>query len=378
MPTTSARSQPVYSALVVALFLIGVGCSDADVAPTGCTAEGADCTLGEVGTEGGLFLGSTSEGAGWTTAPEGELLRTHFNSVTSQNELKWGALVRDRGEYRFTQADETVEFAEANGMRMRGHVLFWHRLNGPPRWLADELAAADDPEAHLRELMREHVETVVGRYRGRIHTWDVVNEPLALLSDQIDHESIFFQAFADYDDFLDHAFRLARAADPDAKLFLNEILPAFSETTFDGLYRLVQRLVERGTPIDGVGFQGHFVLGRPDRETLRQRLQAFADLGLLTEITELDVTINLFPDAADPFAEQAEVYADVYAACAAVDLCIGVTTWNPHDATTWLDVDAIFGGQAPHFPTLFDESLEPKPAYHAAVDAVIASPRLSR
>ncbi len=312
--------------------------------------------------------------------PEGDLVRTHFTSVTSQNELKWGPLSNAEGVYDFSHADETVEFAVTNGMRMRGHVLFWHRFNAVPEWVRQAVADASDPEARLRDIMTEHVQTVVGRYKGRIETWDVVNEPLAFLSDAIDPESIFFQVFERYEDFLDHAFHLARAADPDAKLFINEVFPSFRDSTFEGLFRLVSGMVERGTPIDGVGFQGHYVVGLPNREVLIERLQAFADLGLLVEITELDVSLPLLREEPDPFAAQAEVYRDVFEACLEVDACVGVTMWNSHDGATWLDVDAGFGPLGPHFPTLFDEQLRPKPAYDAARDALLTgrSSRRSR
>ncbi len=374
-PTVDPVAPPAASRWLGALAGLAVllaGCGDSG--PPSCTAPGAGCTLGEAGRELGRFFGTTSEGPGWTRGPIGELVRRHFNSVTSQNELKWGPVEPEPGVYDFTRADETVAFAEANGLRMRGHVLFWHRASLPD-WLPAELAAAHDAEARLRELMRERVETTMGRYRGRIHTWDVVNEPLALLSDQVDPSSIFYQTFASYDDFLDLAFELAREADPDAKLFLNEVFASVSDATFAGLHRLVKGMVERGTPIDGVGIQGHYVLALPDRDVLIERLRAFADLGLLVEITELDVSIRLLDDAPDPLAAQAEVYRDVYEACLAVDACIGVTTWNSNDGSTWLDRDPIFGARAPHRPTLFDTGLRPKPAYLAARDAVLAALR---
>lgn len=358
------------AAILGLLLALAAGCGDSPRAS--CGDPGSDCTLGEVGSEIGRFFGTTSEGPGWTRGPVGELVARHFNSVTSQNELKWGPLSPAPGVYDFARADETVAFAETHGLRVRGHNLFWHRAS-LPRWLEGELARADDPEARLRELMREHVRTVVGRYRGRIHTWDVVNEPLGLLSDEVDRGSIFYRTFARYDDFLDLAFELAREADPEAKLFLNEVLATVNDASFDGLYRIAKGLVERGTPIDGVGLQGHFVIALPDREVLTDRLRALADLGLLVEITELDVSIRLLEDAPDPLAAQARVYGDVYEACLAVDACIGVTTWNSNDADTWLDRDPIFGARAPHRPTLFDAGLAPKPAYFAARDAALAA-----
>ena len=370
MKNPAKATARVARCLVVGLGALFVGCSDAP--STSCSDPGADCTVGEAAAEIGRFAGTTSEARGWTNEAVGDLVRRHFNSVTSQNELKWGALVRSPGVYDFAHADETVDFAEEHGLRMRGHVLFWHRLNGPPAWLEAALGT-EDPEARLRELMREHAHTVVGRYKGRIHTWDVVNEPLAILSDQIDPESIFFRTFERYEDFLDVAFRSAREADPKAKLFLNEIFPGFSQTSFDGLYRLVRGMIERGTPIDGVGFQGHFIIGLPEREFLRNSLQAFADLGLIVEITEVDVSISLLADSPDPLAAQADVYRDVFAACRAVSACAGITTWNSHDGATWLDRDAGFAPFGPHAPTLFDKELQPKPAYDAARDALLGS-----
>ena len=158
-----------------------------------------------------------------------------------------------------------------------------------------------------------------------------------------------------------------RAADPEAKLFINEIFPSINETKFNGLIDLVSGMLDRGVPIDGVGFQGHFVVALPDREALRQRLQAFSDLGLRVELTEVDVSINLLSDEPEPFNAQADVYRDVISACLAVERCTGVTNWNVHDGITWLDVDAIFGATAPHLPTLFNEDLTPKAAYRAAV-----------
>jgi endo-1,4-beta-xylanase len=264
--------------------------------------------------------------------------------------------------YDFTRADQTVAFAEANGMRVRGHTLFWSRLNGTPSWLPGELASADDAAERLRELMAEHVDTVVGRYRGRIHTWDVVNEPLALGEAHFDPENLYFQTLGA--DYVAEAFHLARAADPDALLFLNEILPSLSSSSFDGLLALVSDLLDRGVPIDGVGFQAHYFLALPDPAVLQARLQAFADLGLRVELTELDISVSLF---GGDLSIQADAYADIFAACVAVDGCSGVTVWGVDDGHTWLDG---FFPPGPHRPLLLDESYATKPAYAAALEVV--------
>lgn len=346
-----------------------IGCTD--LPAVDCGDPGANCTLRMASEQAGVFMGTTSEAAGWSTNEIGTLVKTHFSSVTSQNELKWGALANAPGVYDFDRADETVDFAEENGLRIRGHTLFWHRLNGPPAWLADELDSASDREARLRDLMQEHVQTVVGRYEGRIDAWDVVNEPLALFGADLAPDSIFFQTFENDEDFLDLAFELARQADPEAKLFINEIFPSINETTFNGLLDLVSGMLDRDVPIDGVGFQGHFVVALPNAEQLRQRLQAFSDLGLLVELTEVDVSINLVSGQVEPLTAQAEVYGAVIGACLAVRRCTGITTWNVHDGLTWLDNDVVFGPSAPHMPTIFDVELTAKPAYDAALAAFI-------
>ncbi|MCZ6462806.1 MAG: endo-1,4-beta-xylanase, partial [Proteobacteria bacterium] len=329
-----------------------------------CAAEGADCTLREAALQAGLYVGA-AEGPLGTDAAFNAALARHFDSITTENALKWGPLTSGPGAYDFARADEAVAFAEANGMRVRGHTLFWSRLNGLPGWLEDDLAAAADPAERLRERMSEHVNTVVGRYRGRIDTWDVVNEPLSLGSASLDLGNLYFQTLGV--DYIADAFHLARAADPDALLFLNEVLPSLSQPTFDGLLALVTDLLDQGVPIDGVGFQAHYFLALPDPAVLQERLRAFADLGLIVELTELDVSLGLLGAESDPLAAQADAYADIFAACLAVDACVGITVWGVDDGHTWLD---SFIPPGPHRPLLLDESYQPKPAYRAARDVV--------
>ena len=168
---------------------------DQGVREASCVDPEVECTLRQVSNEVGTFIGTTSYRPSWTEGELGALINTHFSSITSENELKWRHLVREPGLYDFVDADETIDFAEERSLRTRGHTLFWHRLNGIPHWLSTELAVSDNPELRLRELMHEHVSTVVGRYAGRIESWDVVNEPLAIFGAEPDPDSIFFQTF---------------------------------------------------------------------------------------------------------------------------------------------------------------------------------------
>jgi endo-1,4-beta-xylanase len=289
-----------------------------------------------------------------------ELATLEFTSATIENRLKWAALSAAPGIYDFSPADEMVELAEQRGLRVRGHTLFWHRLNGMPKWLEGEVTSAPNPAARLTELMEDHATTVVERYAGRLAHWDVVNEPLSLL-----FGNFFFQILGE--SWLDIAFHSAHAADPEALLFLNETLTEFRPPKFDGLVNVVEGMLARGVPVHGVGLQGHFGLWPPDRALLRDQLERIAALGLVVELREVDIPLPLFVNEPDPLGAQAEAYADVFAACLAVPACTGITVWGVDDSRTWLDTFILTRANAPNRPLLFDEELSPKPAYHAAV-----------
>lgn len=297
-----------------------------------------------------------------------ELAAREFTSATVENSLKWQPLSPAPGVYDFSDADAAVQWAEAAGLRVRGHTLFWDRLNGRPAWLPGEVAAAPDPAARLTQLMQAHVQTVVGRYAGRLAQWDVVNEPLATLGGDLDPANFFFQVLGE--PYLDLAFRSAHAADPQAKLFLNETLTEFFPAKFDGLLGLVERMLARGVPIHGVGLQGHFLLVPPNRLVLQTQLERIAALGLLVELTEVDIPISLFANRPDPLAAQAQAYADLFAACLPVPACTGVTLWGVDDGDTWLDSFFLTARNAPNRPLLFDAAGMPKPAYDAVVAAL--------
>jgi endo-1,4-beta-xylanase len=298
-----------------------------------------------------------------------EIARREFTSGTVENSLKWQPLSPTPGSYDFSDADAAVDWAEQNGLRVCGHTLFWDRLNGAPDWLAGEVGAAPDPAAYLTQLMETHAQTVVGRYAGRIAQWDVVNEPLASLSGTLDPENLFFQTLGEQ--YLDIAFNAARAADPQAALFLNETLAEVLPAKFDGLILLVEGMLARGVPIDGIGLQGHFFFGAPNRAALKSRFAQIASLGLIVELTEVDIPISLFASAPDPLAAQARAYRDVFKACLEVPACTGITTWGIDDGDTWLDTFELTQANAPNRPLLFDEFGQPKPAYDAAVSALL-------
>lgn len=351
----------------VVLLLFCVGCGDGSGARD-CGDPAADCSLAELAAAAGIYLGAAVNDP--NAAAESATVGSDFNSITAENYMKWGVLAPNVGRYDFRRADALAAFAGSRGVRLRGHTLIW-RDQQPADLRAQALAAAD-PAAHMRRLFEEHIGTVVGRYRDQIESWDVVNEPLAALGSSVDR-NLFVRTLGD--DYIDVAFALAREADPDALLFLNEffLVHDAADSRVAAFRELVVDLLERGVPIDGVGIQGHFyglLAERPERAALEGMLRSFAELGLLVEITELDISINYFKDDPDPWLSQARAYADVFAACLAVEGCRGITTWGMHDGDSWLDTFAPFDMLAPHFPLLFDAELRPKPA-HAAVREVL-------
>jgi endo-1,4-beta-xylanase len=371
----STLSGAVKGLLGVAALLVLAGPASG-VVEQDCALPGAGCTLAETARQAGVFVGTTI-GSPDLPAEQATIPRD-FNSITTENAMKWGELAPTVGNYDFADADAIADFAASAGVRLRGHTLMWkHQL---PADLEDTVEAASDPAAKLRELIDEHLSTVVPRYRDVVAVWDVVNEPLNEFTGNLDL-NIFGRTLGET--YIDEAFRQVHELDPDARLVLNEFFLTYGfGTPFEGKTRgfldLVERLLDRGVPIHGVGVQAHFnglvptLIPLPTRDEFEGFLRELADLGVFVELTELDVSTNYFRGDPDPFARQAEFYGEVVAACMAVPRCTAVTTWGIDDSRTWLDRWELSAPLAPHEPLLFDASLEPKPAYFAVRDAVAA------
>lgn len=327
-------------------------------------------SLRDAAAAAGIHVGAAANSFEIGT-PAGDLLVREFDSLTPENEMKWSQLSPAPFVYDFESSDALVAFAEANAMRVRGHTFVWGRPNGPTDWLAADLAAATDPAARLQALMLDQIATVGDRYAGRIHTWDVVNEPLVYASGALDASSPYFALLGET--FLADAFRAARAADPYARLYLNETNTERLPGKFASLLALAEGLLARDVPLDGIGLQGHF-LAAPRKADLLAQLRAIEALGLEAEITELDLPLLLFATSTDPLAAQARAYADVFSACLEVSACKGITMWGISDAHTWLDTQPFFEFYAPNQPLLFDAQGLPKPAYDAVLATLLAVP----
>lgn len=279
-----------------------------------------------------------------------DTLAAEFNSVTAENAMKWESLQPNQGQFTWDQADAIVDFAQQNGQAVYGHTLVWHSQT--PGWVQSL------PPADLAEAMETHISTVVGRYADDVEAWDVANE---VIDDNANlRNSFWLQQLGP--GYIADAFELARAADPDAKLYINDYNIEGINAKSDAYYNLVQDLLAAGVPIDGIGMQGHLILGQVP-SSIQANIERFADLGLEVRITELDIRIQL-PADSNELEQQAADYAAVVDACSAVDGCVGITTWGFTDAHSW--VPGFFDGQGAALP--FDESYTKKPAYFAMLE----------
>ncbi|CAM5727603.1 hypothetical protein SVIOM342S_09656 [Streptomyces violaceorubidus] len=276
------------------------------------SAEAAD-TLGSAAAGQGRYFGTAVAAGHLGEADYAATLDREFSSVTPENEMKWDATEPSRGTFTFTSADRIVDHARSQGMDVRGHTLVWH--SQLPSWVSP-LGASD-----LRTAMKDHINGLMGHYKGEIHSWDVVNEAFQDGGSGARRSSPFQDKLGD--GFIEEAFRTARAADPAAKLCYNDYNTDGVNAKSDAVYAMVKDFTSRGVPIDCVGFQSHFNSNSPVPADYRQNLQRFADLGVDVQITELDIEGSGSAQAAD--------YRKVVEACLAVSRCTGMTVWGVTD-----------------------------------------------
>jgi endo-1,4-beta-xylanase len=302
----------------------------------GAAGDATTLTLREAAALGGAAVGAAILPLPVAADPLYEpTLAAEFDSLTAENHMKWGIIHPAPDVYDFAAADAQVAFAEAHGMRVRGHALLWGRLQLPD--YVTDAATADE----LRGWVADHIATVAGRYAGRVAQWDVVNEPLTLFGDDGGtggyDPNVFFRLLGP--GYVAEALALAHAADPAARLFVNDFLALVPGPKQDRLFQLASDLVAAGAPLHGIGLQGHLGLFEryPTRAEVEASVRRFAALGLAVEITEMDVMIATLPgDEASRRAVQHDVYADVLAGCLAVPACTGVTFWGLGDAYSWI------------------------------------------
>lgn len=316
------------------------------VTPPAAAAE----TLRALAQAAGLHFGTAVDIKPLKTdATYARLLAREFDLVTPENALKFSVVQPERGHFDFTQADALVDFAEAHGMQVNGHVLVWDQQL--PDWLMHGHFGPDE----LKAILREHIQTLVGRYRGRIATWDVAAE--AVGEDGQPRETFWSRGIGP--DYLALAFRWAHEADPHARLRYNDYGGEGDGIKSDGIYALMAELRQQQVPVDAVGLQMHVSLkDAPRADDVRANMARLAALGLQTDITEMDVMLTL-PASRVALVQQAKVYGEMLGACLAVPQCRSFSTWGESDRYSW--VPEFFPGRGAAL--LFDADARAKPAY---------------
>lgn len=313
----------------------------------------------------------------WKGDLEGEhafLVARHFNSITSENDMKFASVQPTEGKFTFEAADAEVKFAKANGMKIRGHALVWHEQF--PEWLFKDasgkpMTPTPDNKALLLKRLETHIRTVVGHFGDSVYAWDVVNEVIDPTQEDGFRRSEWFNITGL--DYIRIAFRIAREVAPNAKLYINDY-ETMNPKKRKLLYDLIASLLKEGIPIDGVGHQMHENIEFPSKETVIETINLFNGLKIDNQITELDISVYSGPNSS-PYSDYQSIdrkslikqgyrYRELFDAFRSLKGKItGVTFWSHSDDHTWLSkpnrIDA---------PLLFDRSLKSKYAYWGIID----------
>ncbi|KAF5005492.1 hypothetical protein FDECE_8070 [Fusarium decemcellulare] len=287
--------------------------------------------------KGKVYFGTATDRGLLTSGKNAAIIQANFGQVTPENSMKWDSLQPSQGSFNFANADYLVDWATQNGKSIRGHTLVWH--SQLPQWVKNINNANT-----LREVIRTHVKTVVGRYKNKIRAWDVVNE--IFNEDGTIRSSVFSNLLGE--EFVSIAFKAAREADPSARLYINDYnLDRAGSSKVNLMRYYVDKWISEGVPIDGIGTQAHLTGGQGS--AIQGALEQLATAPV-TEIaiTELDI-------AQAPTSD----YVSVVQGCLRVSKCWGITVWGISDKDSW---------RAGTNPLLFDNNYNPKSAYQGIVD----------
>jgi endo-1,4-beta-xylanase len=317
-----------------------------------------------------------------------DLVARHFNSITPENILKWEEVHPEPDRYNFDAPDRYVAFGEKHHMHIIGHTLVW--FHQTPDWVFQDQSGNLLSREALLKRMKEHIFTVMGRYRGRIHGWDVVNE--AIMKDGSFRKCKWLEIIGE--DYVQKAFEFASEADPDAELYYNEYDFEFGPKT-DGVIRLIRNLQAKGVRVDGVGIQGHWFLDYPKMDVVEGYVTALSSLDVNLMITEMDIGVlpfypinskvvplssfdaetqkkfNPYPERLPATAQKelAKRYTEFFSFFTKHrDLFGRITFWAVHDGQSWRNYSPI-SGRTDH-PMLFDRHCQPKAAFDAVVQTM--------
>lgn len=304
-----------------------------------------------------------------------ELIKKHFNSVVAENCMKSAVIHPEENRYDFSQADEFVKFGEDNGMFIIGHCLMWH--SQLPRWFCVDSEGKNVSPEVLKQRMKDHIYTVVGRYKGRVKGWDVVNE--AIIEDGSYRKTKFYEILGE--EFIPLAFQYAYEADPDAELYYNDY-GMNVEGRRNTVVKIVKSMREKGLRVDAIGMQGHMGMDYPDMKEFEESILAFASTGAKVMITEWDMSalptakrsanvadtvayrkmLNPYPEAlpdsvSKKWNERMTNFFNLFLKHS--DVITRVTAWGVTDGDSWKNGFPVRGRR--DYPLLFDRNYQPKP-----------------
>ncbi|MEV6329213.1 endo-1,4-beta-xylanase [Streptomyces sp. NPDC051909] len=338
LPPSTVRRK--IGGLCAALIVGVLGSATVLVAPS--DSHAAESTLGRAAAQSGRYFGTAIASGRLGDSAYTTIAAREFNSVTPENEMKIDATEPQQGQFNFTAGDRVYNWAVQNGKQVRGHTLAWHSQQ--PGWMQSLSGST------LRQAMISHINGVMAHYKGKIVQWDVVNEAFADGTSGARRDSNLQRTG---NDWIEVAFRTARAADPAAKLCYNDYnVENWTWAKTQAMYAMVRDFKQRGVPIDCVGFQSHFNNDSPYNSNFRTTLQSFAALGVDVAVTELDIQ-----------GASATTYANVTNDCLAVPRCLGITVWGVRDTDSW---------RADQTPLLFNGDGSKKPAYTSVLNALNA------
>lgn len=312
-----------------------------------------------------FYIGAAIEPNSLDKPDEVTLIKRHFNSLTAENVMKWSYLQLVEGTFSFDNADKIVTFAQANGMKIKGHTLCWY--NQVPAWIFKDGSSTASKELVLQRL-RTHITTVMTHFKGKVYAWDVVNEA-------IDDGSDIYKPTQWYnicgEDYIIEAFKAARAADPEATLFYNDY-SATNATKREKIFNLLKKLKDQNL-VDGMGLQGHWNISAPSNALIIDAFDKYKSLGIELQITELDVSVytsdsdpqSLF--TTDLATMQNIAYGRFFKLFRTYkDAISGITFWGLADNHTWLDNFPVANRK--NYPFLFDGTYVPKQSYFTVID----------
>ncbi|WBC03305.1 endo-1,4-beta-xylanase [Micromonospora sp. WMMA1976] len=301
-------------------------------------AQAAESTLGAAAAQSGRYFGTAIAANRLNDSTYSTIAAREFNMITAENEMKPEALQPNRGQFNFSSGDQIYNWATQRGLKVRGHTLAWHAQQ--PGWMQSLNGS------NLRQAMIDHINGVMAHYRGKLAAWDVVNEAF---NEDGSRRSSNLQGTGN--DWIEVAFRTARAADPSTKLCYNDYnIENWSYGKTQGVYNMIRDFKSRGVPIDCVGLQTHFTGGSSLPSNFQTTLQNFAALGVDVALTEVDVTNS-----------STSQYAGLTQACINVPRCIGITVWGVRDSDSWRSNES---------PLLFDGGGNKKAAYNSVLNVL--------